>query len=146
MEKFSAHNEEDRYSAYDWILPIPPKPIFSITVSDEKGFCINEKLRRNIPERIKVGITSDGSEIGILEETEKGYRVPKNGTIKDWNLVQEIKTRGVNLPARYLVEKIDEFWQASLTPQILPTTPPKKIPKKPRKNGLKAMLPKKEIK
>lgn len=146
MDTFSTRNEEDIYAKFDWFWPTPPKPTFSITVSDEKGVYINEKLCRNIPKKIKIGVAKDGTKIGIVEDSENGYRVPKNGNIKAWDVVQAIKARGVNLPARYLVEKIDGFCQASLTPKILPTTPPKKIPKKPRKNGLKTMLPKKEIK
>lgn len=139
------HNGEDSNSEFDWFVPAPLKPTLSITVSDERGLCMNEKLCRNIPGKIKIGLTSDGTKIGISEESENGYRVPKNGVIKDWRLVQEIKTRGINLPAKYLAEKIDGIWQALLTPQTVPITPPKKIPNKPRKNGLKAMLPRTEI-
>ncbi len=138
----SGHYSENEF---DWFLPTPPKPVFSITISDEKSFNLNGKLSEKIPRYIKIGISSDGTKLGLLEET-KGFRVPKNGVIKAWKLIDEIKTRGIFLPARYLVENIDGFWIATLVPPTPAPTTPKKTPNKPRKNGLKAMLPKKEMK
>ncbi len=78
----------------------------------------------------------------MAEVPEKGYRVPKNGMIKDPHLVQLIEKRGIRLPASYLVEKMDELWLATLVPSTPAPTTLRKTPKNPRKNGLRAMLPK----
>lgn len=75
--------------------------------------------------------------------SEQGYRVPKNGRIKDLRLVKAIEQRGVSLPAKYIVEKINEMWIASIIPGA-PIKSVGKTPKKPRRNGLKAMIPKQD--
>lgn len=132
-------------SEFDWFLPIPPKPVFSITIPDEKSINLNARLCECIPKCIKIGINLDGTKLGLLEET-KGFRVPQNGRIRAERLIDEIIVRGIRLPARYLVDNIDGFWMATLVPTTPVPTIPKKTPNKPRQNGLKTMLPKKEMK
>lgn len=132
-------------SEFDWFLPTPPKQVFSITIPDEKNINLNAKLCEIIPEYIKIGINLDGTKLGLLEE-KKGFHVPRNGRIKAENLIDKIKERGIRLPARYLVDNINGFWIATLVPPTPVSAIPKNTPSKPRKNGLKAMLPKKETK
>ncbi|MGW9530241.1 hypothetical protein ACWHAM_21345 [Paenibacillus terrae] len=139
-------NQEFGIHQFEWFLPSPPKPVFSIIVSNEKGFCLNSKLCEYIPKQLTVGISSDGKNIGLLEIAEKGYHVPKNGKIKGPELVCSIETRGISLPANYIVEKKGDLWFATLVPTKPVPFTPRKTPKKPRKNGLRAMLPKKDIK
>ncbi|AIQ61972.1 hypothetical protein PSTEL_01370 [Paenibacillus stellifer] len=129
----------------EWFLPGPPKPVFSINVSNEKGFCLNSKLYEFIPKQLTVGISSDGKIIGLLGIAEKGYQVLKNGKIKDHELIRQIEKRGISFPANYIVEKKDDIWFAALVPPKQVPLTPQKTPKKPRKNGLRNMLPKKDI-
>ncbi|MCA1292267.1 hypothetical protein LBW89_04435 [Paenibacillus sp. alder61] len=131
-------------SEFDWFLPTPPKKILSITIPDEKNFNLNAKLCESIPKFIKIGVNSDGTMLGLLEDI-KGFGVPKNGRIKAESLIERITERGIRLPARYLVENMDGIWIAKLVPPTPIPAIPKKTPKKPRLNGLKAMLPKKEL-
>lgn len=130
-------------SDFDWFLPAPPKKNFSITITDEKSFNLNSKLCESISKFIKIGINLDGTIIGLLED-EEGFRVPKNGRIIAESLIDSIRGRGIRLPARYLVENTDGTWIAKLVPKTPVPTTSKKMPNKPRLNGLKAMLPKKE--
>ena len=144
IENFNGNQEFDLHQ-FEWFLPSPSKPVFSIIVSNEKGFCLNSKLYEFIPKQLTVGISSDGKNIGLLGIAEKGYHVLKNGKIKDLELIRSIEERGISFPANYIVEKKDDLWFATLVPpkQVPPT--PVKTPKKPRKNGLRNMLPKKDI-
>ncbi|GGF67032.1 hypothetical protein GCM10010912_10000 [Paenibacillus albidus] len=128
---------------FEWFLPSPPKPFFSIIVSNEKGFCLNSKLNEVIPKQLTIGISADGRSIGLLAIAEKGYQVLKNGKIKDPELVGLFETRGISLPASYRVEKIEEYWYAKLVPSKPEPLASRKTPKNPRKNGLRDMLPKK---
>ncbi|MNW51344.1 hypothetical protein D3C74_288280 [compost metagenome] len=139
MTEYYSENE------FDWFLPTPPKPVFLITISDEKSINLNGKLCESIPSKIRIGINIDGTKLGLLEET-KGFRVPRNGRVKAGELIDQIKARGVRLPARYLAENINGIWIATLVPPTSLPTIPKKTPNKPRVNGLKTMLPKKEMK
>lgn len=82
--------------------------------------------------------------LGLLEDA-KGFGVPKNGRIKAESLIERITERGIRIPARYLVEDTDGIWIAKLVPPTPFPPTPKKTPNKPRLNGLKAMLPKKEL-
>lgn len=132
-------------SEFEWFLPTPPKRVYSITITDEKNFNLNAKLREIVPKCIKIGINSNGTELSLLEET-KGFNVPKNGRIIAENVIDKIKEHGIRLPARYLVDDINGFWIAKLVPPIPTPAIPKKTPKKPRLNGLKAMLPREETK
>lgn len=141
-------NQEFDFNQFEWFLPSPPKPFFSIIVSNEKGFCLNSKLYEYIPKKLTVGISPDGRNIGLLENAENGYQVLKNGRIKGKGpeLVRSIEARGISLPANYIVENKDDLWLATLVPAKPVPSIPRKTPKKPRKNGLRDMLPKKDIK
>jgi hypothetical protein len=127
-------------SEFEWFLPIPRRPILAITITNEKFINLNQKLCSQVAKYITIGISSDGKKIG-LKEVAGGYFVPKNGVIKDPRLVLQIKSRGVQLPANYLVEKADGCWIAILVPPEFSPTFPKKTPIRPRKTGLKDMLP-----
>lgn len=131
-------------SEFSWYLPTPPKPVLSITIPDEKSINLNGRLREIVPNRLKIGVNMDGTKLGLLEE-QKGFHIPKNGMIKAQDVIHDITLRGISLPARYIVENIDDLWVATLVPTIPAPTTPKKTPNKPRLNGLKAMLPKNEM-
>ncbi|MFE4573345.1 hypothetical protein [Paenibacillus chitinolyticus] len=138
------NNVEIELPQFEWFLPRPPKPVLSITISKEKTIIFNKSLCENIPQKIKIGVNSDGTRLGLIGFPEAGYRIPKNGIVRDEYLVHCIEERGVRLPVRYSVEKIDELWLATLIPSTPAPTAPRATPKKPRTNGLKAMLPKKK--
>ncbi|MGO4950519.1 MULTISPECIES: hypothetical protein [Paenibacillus] len=145
MSNHFNENQEFDIQKFEWFLPSPSKPVLSIVVSKDKGFCLNSKLCEYFSKEITVGISPDGKNIGLLEIPEKGYHVLKNGKIKGPELVHSIEIRGISLPANYIVEKKDDLWLATLVPtKPIPSTP-RKTPKNPRKNGLRAMLPKKDI-
>lgn len=42
-------------SDFKWFLPTPHKPVFSITILDEKNISINGKLCENLPKCITMG-------------------------------------------------------------------------------------------
>ncbi|KAA9002387.1 hypothetical protein F4V43_13275 [Paenibacillus spiritus] len=140
-------NRKEKFDIYqlEWFLPSPSKPVFSISVSNEKGFCLNSKLYEFIPKQLTIGISSDGKNIGLLGIAEKGYHVLKNGKIKDLELVKVIEKRGISFPASYTVEKKDDLWFATLVPPKQVPLTPQNTPKKPRKSGLRNMLPNKAI-
>jgi hypothetical protein len=127
---------------FEWFFPIPPKPELAITIPNEKCFNLNQNLCSRVPKRITIGVSKNGKIICLKEEPEMGFRIPKSGTIQDMNLIDSIKRRGIKLPARYLVEQNEGRWIATLVLPIVPSRPPKKTPKKVRKNGLGAMLQK----
>lgn len=131
-------------SDFKWFIPTPPKPVFSITVLDERNISINGRLCGKLPQCIQMGTSSDGTKIALMEEVE-GFNVPKNGRVKAEELINQIRVLGIQIPAKYLVDKIDDFWIGSLVPPTPVKVTPKKTPRNPRLNGLKTMLPKKEI-
>jgi len=133
------------FHQFEWYLPTPPEPLLLITISSENVICLNRKLCEYVPKQIQIGINMDGTRLGLAGISDKGYRVPKNGMIKDDRLVQRIKQRGVRLPARYLVEEKEGIWLGTLIPSTPAPPTIGKTPKKPRKQGLKAMLPKQEV-
>ncbi|CQR51563.1 hypothetical protein [Paenibacillus riograndensis] len=144
MSDLFNENKEFDIHELEWFLPSPPKPIFSIIVSNEKGFCLNSKLNEFIPKQLTVGISPDGKHIGLKTIAEKGYQVLKNGKIKDPELLHLIETRGISLPASYIVRKEEDLWLATLVPSKPVSPTPRKTPRNPRKNGLRDMLPKKD--
>lgn len=97
-----------------------------------------------MPKSIAIGVTSDGKKIGIrkITEAENGFKILKNGIIKDINLIDTIKKRGIKLPARYLVEKKENLWIGTLISSVVSAHLPKKIPSKARKAGLESMIKK----
>lgn len=138
----STHNDEDiNLSDFDWFLPSPKEVVYSITIPNDTCFNLNQRLISQISKKITIGIyKSNPNTLCIKNEPDKGFSIPKSGTIKDKALINAIKSRGIQLPAHYSVKSKGEFWIASLNPPTIPPNPPKKIPHKPRSKGLNAIL------
>jgi hypothetical protein len=122
-------------------LPAQKKIEFAITIPNNNCFNLSQRLIEAVQKKITIGVSSDGKTLALKEDIEKGYNVPKSGVIKASNVIDAIKTRGIRLPAHYLVRKEDDFWVAALIPPVKSPSLPKKTPKKPRVNGLSTMLP-----
>lgn len=143
MNNLFDKNEQIDVSHFEWFLPSPPRPVLALTVYSGGEICFNGKLCEYVPKQLRIGVNRDGKILGLAGCSEKGYRVPKNGRIKDPNLVKVIEKRGIVLPAKYIVENKNDIWIATIiTPTPLTTVG--KTPKKPRQNSLKSMLPKKK--
>lgn len=129
---------------FEWFFPTPPKPELAITIPNDKCLNLNQNLYGQIQESIVIGLTSDGKKIGLrkVTETETGFQILKSGTIKDINLIDTIKKRGIKLPARYLVEQKENLWIGTLISPAVSAHLPKKTPPKVRKTGLEAMIKK----
>lgn len=129
---------------FDWFFPTPPRPDLTITIPNDKCFNLNQNLYGQMPESIVIGVTSDGKNIGIrkVTDSENGFQILKSGTIKDTNLIDTIKKRGIKLPARYLVEQKENLWVGTLISPAISAHLPKKTPPKVRKTGLEAMIKK----
>lgn len=128
------------FSELEWFLPPPKKVELIISIPNDNCFNLNPKLSDEVKKKITIGVSTDGKTI-VLKEEEKGYNIPKSGIIKASNLIDAIKTRGIRLPVCFLVERQDDFWIATLVPPVKSPSLQKKIPRKPRVNGLSNMLP-----
>lgn len=137
-------NEQLELHQFEWFSPSPPKPVLVLTVSSEGDICLNGKLCELVPKQFRLGINPDGRILGLTKCSENGYRVPKNGKVKDKSkvIIKALEKRGISLPARYIVENEKELWIAKIVSPT-PRTSIGNTPKKPRQNGLKAMLPNK---
>jgi hypothetical protein len=140
MNNRTPNNEDISISDFDWFLPSPKKVVYAIAIPNDTCFNLNQRLTQKLPKMITIGINSDAKTLCIKKEPDKGFSVPKSGTIKDNVLINTIKSRGIRLPAHYSAESKGEYWIASLVPPISSPILPKKTPSKPRTNGLNAML------
>lgn len=140
MKDQSTGNSPTDFLDFEWFLPAPRKSEFVITVNNTKSFNLNQRLCSKIWKQIQIGITSDGKTLCLKEKPENGFFVPKSGSIKDSVLINEIKSRGISLPARYIAERKGDYWFATIVPAVTSPAQLKKTPKKPRKNGLKCIL------
>lgn len=133
-------NAQLDFLKFDWFFPTPSRPELVVTIPNDKCFNLNPNLFNQIPESIVIGVTNDGKNICLREKTgtETSFPILKSGTIKDINLIDSMKKRGIKLPARYLVEKIGNVWIGTLSPPKV--IPPKKTPSKVRKTGLEVMI------
>lgn len=124
-------------SEFTWFLPAPRKPVLSITIPNDNCFNLNQKLYSQINDRIAIGVNCDGKRIRIKLKPEVGYSVPKSGIIKDLDLIAKIKKCGIKLPASYLVEQKEDYWEATLVTRAAPLPSPKKSRKIHEKMALK---------
>lgn len=127
---------------FEWFTPQPKKAELAITIPNNHCFNLNPSLRAKIPQKIEIGVGHGGT-ILWLQPHDTGYKIAKSGTLKDSLLIGSIKRSGVRLPARYVVEEFDGGWVANLVPPAKPPLPTK-IPKRPKKKGLNAILAQKE--
>ncbi|MEK8127691.1 hypothetical protein WMW72_07140 [Paenibacillus filicis] len=139
MNGRSVESNPTGYVDFEWFLPTERKKEFVITVTSANSFSVNQTLREQLWKRITIGVGPGGRELCFKEQPE-GFFVPKNGNIKAHFVSNEIKRRGINLPARYIAEREGDCWIAIIEPIAESPAQNKKTPKKPRKNGLKSLL------
>ena len=129
------------FPEFEWFLPSPKKAELAITIPNDRCINFNPRLKSQLPEQITIGVSPDGKILRVKESAGEGYHIPKSGSIKASVLIDNIKARGIRLPARYLVEKANGCWIATVVLPIASPTAPERTPKKPRSSGLSAMLP-----
>ena len=130
---------------YEWFLPQGPKLPYAVSFTICGKCNISPKLMPLLPTYITIGVSSNGGEIVLAEGDDSGYKPPKSGYLKDPNLIRAIVERGIELPARYRMEQMEEgVWLGTLlNPPQKTELPIKPMPKRPRKSGLSAMMPEK---
>ena len=75
----------------------------AISVSDSGGFFFNAELRKRMPEHFGIGASPDKRVLCVAEAADATFTLPKDGRTKISDLLQDIKSAGVILPARYVV-------------------------------------------
>ncbi len=128
---------EINLDAFRWFVPKPQNPLV-ITIPNLERISFNSKLLEKLPSYITIGISSDGHQLAICEK-EDGYKLLKSGSIKNKELVKEIATLGVRLPAKYAVTIKDNGWLATLETQGTPPVSTKSITRTPQKKNLSGL-------
>lgn len=123
------------FDDYVWFTPKPKVPQAAITIPNPDALNLNKYALQALPPKFAIGVAPDGATLCLRENPETGYSPVKSGAIKDKELVAFLMEAGVELPARYVLKKVNDFWVAELA-----QTAPKKINlnKPPRRIGKQA--------
>lgn len=99
---------------FRWFIP-RPKAQYFISIPNSSYLRFNEKLRAKVPDQVAIGISPDGKTIYVREQAD-GYKLPKNGTIHDEEIIAHLNALGIEVPAKYQVEEVDGTWVATWKP------------------------------
>lgn len=127
------------FEKFTWFTP-KPKIQLAITIPNQNYLNLNLKLIEQMPSRIAIGVSSNGTELCIQEQSEGGYKVPKSGAIKDKSLIQFIISRNVLLPVKYTVQREGDCWLAFMDEPTTPKINMKKPPRKPRSGNVRTLI------
>ena len=123
------------FEKFTWFTP-KPKSLLAITIPNPDRLNLNPELLTQMPSHIEFGVSKNGQEICIRERLNGGYKIPRNGSIKDSSLISVLTSMGVRLPARYTVQKEDNCWLAIMDEPLQRKVIMKKPPRKPRNSDL----------
>lgn len=114
----------------------------ALNISAQGTPTFNKLMRDVLQRKIMFFATKDGERIAIQNtEDAQAFTVPANGSIKAPSFIRGLAAAGVTFPARYEMVQDGPYWIGTRVP-VQPTTPlPDKAVNKPRKKGLKDMLP-----
>ncbi len=115
----------------------------AVTINAGGTVTMNMRLRNELGSMVVLAGTADGQKVALrTAENEKACKIPKSCAIKAQKFVQALASAGVSFPARYTFEQVSDYWVGSLAP-IQEVRPKSGVAEqKPRKKGLKDMLPK----
>lgn len=115
-------------------------PVLSIS---EQGFAtVSKPLRDELGRKVILLATNDEQKIAIKPtENKQAFTIPKSGSIKAASFMRGLIAAGVTFPARYEFIRAGEYWIGTRVPVQSSAPLPDKAANKPRKRGLKDMLP-----
>lgn len=103
----------------------------------------SKTLREKLPKTMRILCSEDGCKIAIRESgNPQAFTLKKDGTFRAGNLHDVLTRVGVPLPCRYEMTENGDMWIGTLMPAPPPAPKPDKAATKPRKTGLKDMMPK----
>lgn len=126
------------FEQFQWFLPKPKNPC-AITIRDQGKLTLNAKFLEEAPLQFTVGVSQDGRRLCIREHAD-GFKRLSSGAVKDSRIIQQILSKGIRLPARYVATRQADVWVAELETAEQPSLNLKKPPKKPRTKGLSGVL------
>ena len=154
-----------KYDFSDFEFIDPPErqgvlPIITVTSSKKATandlvykFNFNTKMMQILQEKhiteFSLRVKPDGSEILIGTNSKHAMKVPRGGSMNMRTFAEKLIACGISIPAAYTMEQIEDsnLWLGVLKGKKVPVIPPaSKLtpPAKPRKKGLKDMLPPEE--
>lgn len=115
-------------------------PALNISTNGTPTF--NKPMREALGRKILFFAANDGHKVAVqTTEDEQSFTVPSSGSIKAPGFVQALQAAGVVFPTRYEFYQEGAYWIGSRVTSPPVTPRPEKAAGKPRKRGLKEMLP-----
>lgn len=133
------YNEHD----FTWIKP-KNKKMMAITIPNETNFNINAALAAKLPERIGIGYIAE-TKVLALRKDDTGFVLPKSGTLKLADLIQNLTSHGMHFPARFTVTQENGLWIGTLDPQPKQVIDPRKPPRRKKKPDLASLAKEAEL-
>ena len=106
-------------NAFTWFHP-EPQAKWIVSIPNRQCVNINAVLLKEIPHSILLGYNAGEKKLAIRAEEDSSFLVPKRGSIKAAKVITFIVESGVRLPARFVMEKVQDAWIGTLEDQPLP--------------------------
>lgn len=129
------------FEEFTWFTP-KAKTGLSCTIPNQKTINLNPTLTGQLPAYISIGEKEGGKILAIRESdesTESAWKVPKSGSLKKSEWINWLISRGVRLPAKYSITRMDNGWLAVLEEQRPAEIMIKKPNRHPPKDGLQSI-------
>ena len=117
----------------------------TVTISEDDIVSLNTQMQKNMPcDDFRVWISLDGQRL-LLEEQNVSGTTRKRKKVTHRGIAGHLAALGIGLPCVYEMKNDDTTegaWIGDLNPPVISKPKPAGAAKKPRKRGLKTMLPK----
>ena len=127
-------------NAFTWFHP-EPRAKWIVNIPNRQCININAALLKEMPHSILLGYNSREKKLAIRAEQDSPFLVPKSGSIKAAKVITFIVESGARLPARFVMEKVQNGWVGTLEdrplPSILQDIPGRKRQKRSLPNPVK---------
>ncbi|MCL2004394.1 MAG: hypothetical protein FWG72_10425 [Oscillospiraceae bacterium] len=116
-----------------WCEPTNNRRKPHATMSADGTLCFGVNMRDRLPQKIRIGLLPNECSLCVEANAEKGFALAKNGTVKVFDIVKQLKQLGIDLPAHFLFaeERENSLWKGYIVPP----------PRKPRPQAAKKATP-----
>jgi len=117
----------------EWYEPTNDRRKPYATMNDDGVLWFGLEMQNKLPRRIRIGFQQDECSLCVEANTDNGYVLPANGSMKMLGIAMQLQRLGIELPAHFLFveEEKDLLWKGYIVPP----------PRKPRPQAVKKTTP-----
>jgi len=107
-------------SKIQWYEPSNNRQRPTATMKKSGVLCFGVQMRKNLSGNIRIGFDFEENTIVVEQNPEQGFKLPKDGEVKLYDIALTLQHREITLPATFLFfyEKETAYWKGHIVPPM----------------------------